>query len=663
MMETIWAFLIFWGVWILIPIVVDGTETLYHLVVVLLCRRKRDLSDLTDDPLPTVTVIIPAHNEAKIIDRCLYSLKVQDYPHDKMEVIVVDDGSTDGTQELVKNHVNGNGNNGTNGNGKNGPNSNGNGNGNGVRINGKFIPVGDFSGVVKLVSKGHEGKANALNTGITHAHGDILINIDSDVVLAPHAVRRMAEAFVKDPTLGAATGNIEPNSEIIDERDKYGHLVLDKEGNPVPKVLGAAERFLAASQFLEYINAFRLGREAQACTNTIYTLSGAFSAFRRDVILKSSLYRCCTVSEDTDLTLDVHRQGVRIGYVAEAKAYLEPVTDWDKLYAQRVRWNRGQMEVCGAHQDMCGNSAFGRLGIFGIPKMLAIDHTMAFPRLIWTLLLPFFIFFGYSPNIIFMAIVAMYMFYVFLDFLNTTAVYSIVDRDTRAQINLFFPYCFLLPIYRFIVFHFRMSGYLIVLRETPTWTVPGPVNGFRNGMNGAAKAAGSAAGFLSFVFRSVAVVFVIKAFYSGSDWLGEQLSSAGALATQVPRLATMVVSPDGMAGLAGAAGRWFATTFALFIGYTVLISDFLKKCPMYALTAGANLTIISLGYLILLAELARNVPRYVLAVCVNIFVVLVGAIVLLLDAPTIERLEGKFAFLLDRAVQLSGIFSVLAGKT
>ncbi len=468
MSESALAFLIFWCVWITIPIVVDGVETLSRLITVFFSRLKKKPFDLSKETLPYVSVIIPAHNEAAIIDRCLNALKIQDYPHERLEVIVVDDGSTDGTQEKVKNHINGLN------NGKNGSN--------GLRINGKFVPVGDFSGVVKLHAKPHTGKAEALNTGIISSHGEIIINIDSDVVLAPDALRKMVEAFVKDPLLGAATGNIEINPEIIEEKDEEGNLVLDEKGEPLSKKLSSLERFLAFSQFLEYLSAFRLGREAQAATGTLYTLSGAFSAFRRDVLFKSSLYKSRTVSEDTDLTLDLHRQPVKIGYVSEAKAYLEPVIEWDELYAQRVRWSRGQLEVCGIHKDICRNFKAGLLGFFGLPKMLTVDHTLAFPRLIWTLMLPFFVLFGYSSQIILTALVLMYGFYVFIELVNVLASYLVSDTDTRREVEKTWFYCFFLPLYRFIVFHFRMSGYLSALKEPPAWSVPGPVNGLKNGV-------------------------------------------------------------------------------------------------------------------------------------------------------------------------------------
>lgn len=468
MMQSLPSFLIFWAVWILIPILVDGFDLIYHLVVITFFKRTVRRRKYRDDDLPTISVIVPAHNEEYTVDRVINSLKVQDYPHDRLEVIVVDDGSTDGTAGLVQEHVNGNG---KNGNGKNGKN------GNGIKINGKFIPVGDFTGVVKLMTKGKSGKASALNTGIEVAHGDIIINIDADVVLAPGCLRATAEAFANDKTLAAATGNIRISWDIVEERDENGDLVLDAEGRPVTRTLGAHEMWLARCQFLEYLSAFSLGREAQDATRTMYTLAGAYSAFRRDIIKGHDRYRQMTVSEDTDLTFDIHqRKEGRVGFVREAVVYVEPLLDWDELYAQRVRWHRGQIEVCAAHQQIIANRTFGPIGTFGLPKMLLVDHSMAFPRLIWILLLPVLIAFGYSASLIFWAIVVMYGFYLTTELAHALVERLLVDDDTKPAVRGSLATALSMPLYRFVLFYFRLAGYLDAMLEPPTWTVRGPID-------------------------------------------------------------------------------------------------------------------------------------------------------------------------------------------
>jgi biofilm PGA synthesis N-glycosyltransferase PgaC len=462
-MSSIWTFLLIWGVWLITPVLVDGAEAVARLLAVKSRPvRHRPPRRMTDEELPTVSVIVPAHNEAAVIDRCLNSVKAQDYPHDKLEIIVVDDGSTDGTADKVEEHVNGN------------HVYDGNGNGT-FRLRGTPIKVGPFSGTLALIKNGHQGKAHALNAGIQASTGDIVINIDSDVVLAASAVRNIARAFTLRPEMGAATGNIEVDWELLEARDADGKLVLDEDGTIQTRKLGPVGSFLARSQLLEYLSSFDLGRRAQSLSDTIYTLAGACSAFRREVLEGGCCYENTSVSEDTCLTFRLHRKGVQVGFVDDAKVYLEPVVEWDGLYAQRVRWARGQLEVSGLNSDMIGSSDKGRLGRFALPKMLLFDHTLAFPRLIWAPLLLFFPLIGYPMRVIALAALGMYLFYLALEMVNTLAVFSIADEHTKNRIERSIWALVGLPLYRFVVFHFRFSGFLVTLTEEQQWTMRGPV--------------------------------------------------------------------------------------------------------------------------------------------------------------------------------------------
>jgi cellulose synthase/poly-beta-1,6-N-acetylglucosamine synthase-like glycosyltransferase len=463
-MSSIWTFLLIWGVWLITPLLVDGAETIFRLVHVLPDRRERGRRIPCDDAeLPTVSIIVPAHNESEVIDRCLNSIKAQDYPHEKLEVIVVDDGSTDGTAERVEEHVNGN------------HVYDGNGNGT-FRLRGVPIKVGPFAGTLALIRNGHRVKAYALNAGIAESTGDIVINIDSDVVLECGAVRAVACAFIRHPAMGAATGNIEIDWDLLEARDANGALLLDEDGGIKTMRLGPIGAFLARAQFLEYLSSFNLGRRSQALSGTMYTLAGACSAFRRRVINEGFRYDDATVSEDTLLTFELHRRGVRIGFVHDSKVYLEPVVDFDSLYAQRARWARGQLEVCSLHDDMIGTAKHGKLGRFALPKMLLFDHTLAFPRLIWAPLLAFFPLIGYPMRVVMLAALGMYLFYVVLEIINTLAVFSIADEHSRNRIERSGWTIVLMPFYRFVVFHFRFSGFLLALTEEQQWTIKGPVS-------------------------------------------------------------------------------------------------------------------------------------------------------------------------------------------
>ena len=413
-------FLLVWGVFILIPIFVDLTGTIIKLIIVFGWRERK--KDVPTGELPTVSIIVPAYNEEGKIEACLTSIKHQDYPREKIEVLVVDDGSTDKTLEVL--------------------------------MNGSYRHV-------HVYKNGHNGKAFTLNTGIKEATGEIVITMDADTILEKSAVREMIYAFMRDKDLAAASGNIS-----LEWREKDRPL---------------REKFFIKCEFLEYLNAFRLGREYQSILGILYTLSGAFSAFRAN-LLKSTPYADRTVTEDFDLSVTLHKKKTKIKYVSEAIAHVNPKVSWENLYSQRVRWRSGQMEVCALNRDLVGKRTYGTFGTFAMPFLLMVDHTLAFPRLIWTFLIPIFPLFGYPYRFIFYGILLMYLFYILLDLLQTTVAYRLVDTETKRKIESSLPYCFFTPFYRIIVFYFKMSAYINILKKTPTWNPESPKERLKNGV-------------------------------------------------------------------------------------------------------------------------------------------------------------------------------------
>lgn len=119
--------------------------------------------------LPSVTVLIPAHNEAKDIASTIRNKLEQDYPRDRLEIIVISDGSTDRTEEIVR----------------------------------------EFSAQnVRLIRREQrEGKAAALNEGVRYAKGEILVFSDANSLFSPDTVRRLIENFA-DSEIGYVTGQL-----------------------------------------------------------------------------------------------------------------------------------------------------------------------------------------------------------------------------------------------------------------------------------------------------------------------------------------------------------------------------------------------------------------------------------------------------------------------
>ncbi len=447
-------FLIFWGVWILIPLVTDIFESLRDAFIVL---RKGQFTrlypPLLKSPLPKISIIIPAHNEQLNIDRCITSLKAQTYPHEKIEIIVVNDGSTDHTEEVVNGHING------------APHWNGN-----IRLHNRVIPALDFGGVMSLLQGKHKGKPAAVNMGLQHCRGEILFTIDSDAVLEPEAIEQAVIAFQRNPKLVAATAHLIIDEDLLVEADGKGHIRLDPDDLPIRRKLSLKEKFLSAAQFIEYLQSFRIGRHAEAIRDELFTLSGACAIFRREALQGMRGYRGRTVSEDTDATLTLQRFEGKVGYLPQARLHLAPTESWQALYAQRVRWQRGELEAMAVHMDMLG--AQKRLWRTGIPRRLQRDHTMGFLRLVWVFLLPMFPFLGYSPALVAQAMGLMYAVYVAADALQLAAAWTVCAPSERRLLRESALYLPFLPLYRMVVYFFRMSGNLKTLTEPPQWTAP-----------------------------------------------------------------------------------------------------------------------------------------------------------------------------------------------
>jgi cellulose synthase/poly-beta-1,6-N-acetylglucosamine synthase-like glycosyltransferase len=128
-------------------------------------RARRRRSEQRLKYLGPVTVVVPAYNEAANIAATVQSLIASDYP--SVEVIVVDDGSTDGTADIVRS----------------------------LRLPG-----------VRVVRQANAGKPAALNAGIARAAGDLIVLVDGDTVFEPNAVGRLVQPFA-DPTVGGVSGN------------------------------------------------------------------------------------------------------------------------------------------------------------------------------------------------------------------------------------------------------------------------------------------------------------------------------------------------------------------------------------------------------------------------------------------------------------------------
>ncbi|HXD33469.1 MAG TPA: glycosyltransferase [Pyrinomonadaceae bacterium] len=251
---------------------------------------------------PPLTVIVPAYNEAMVIEATLTSLLLSDYAN--FEIIVVDDGSTDATSEVVREKF------------SNEPR-------------------------VRLFTLPNSGKANALNHGLRHAQGEVIIALDADTLFAPRAIGALAHRFY-DPRIGAVAGNA-------------------KVGNRI--------NIVTRWQALEYITSQNMDRRAFASLNCITVVPGAVGAWRRDLLTAAGGFTSDTLAEDQDLTLRIRRLGYKIGYEEGAIAWTEAPATLRALAKQRFRWAYGTLQCMWKHRDALLRPRYGALGFVAMPNV------------------------------------------------------------------------------------------------------------------------------------------------------------------------------------------------------------------------------------------------------------------------------------------------------
>ncbi len=295
--EFSWAFMIVTTVLVALRTLVVALLAQLHL------RRKSDNQAAAPPFLPPVSIVIAAFNEEKVISRTLAALLHSEYQND-LEILVVDDGSTDDTATLV-------------------------------------ADLASRDDRLRLLRQSNKGKALALRAGFAAATHEIIVTLDADTIFQPDTVGRLIQPL-RDARVGAVSGHV-----------KVGNL----------------QTLVARCQSLEYTCGFNLDRRAYQQLHCITVVPGAASAWRRSAIVAAGGISNDTLAEDTDLTLSLHRIGLRISYVPEAVAWTEAPCTFATLAKQRVRWAFGTMQCLWKHRDMVGNPRFKALGLFSLPSI------------------------------------------------------------------------------------------------------------------------------------------------------------------------------------------------------------------------------------------------------------------------------------------------------
>jgi len=238
---------------------------------------------------PTVSILIPARNEEKVIGQLLQRTAELTYPHDKLQVIVIDDASSDSTG----------------------------------RIADEYSSKCTFIEVLHRENRnGGKGKAPAMNAGFKRATGEIVLCFDADYYPQKDIVENLTKEFA-DPNVGAVQGRV---------------VVLNEPQNMVTRLVA-----------LERIGGYRVDQEARDDLGLITQFGGTVGGFRRSVLASLGGWDESILAEDTDLTFRVYLAGYTVRYVIDAECYEEAVDNWKAYRQQRYRWARGHMQCCFKH--------------------------------------------------------------------------------------------------------------------------------------------------------------------------------------------------------------------------------------------------------------------------------------------------------------------------
>lgn len=256
-----------------------------------LYRPKKVNPDFT----PGVTVIIPCFNEEKWIQRTIQSCINQNYPPDKLEVIVVDDRSTDGSVEQIKDIIE-----------------------RLKRAEDERFHISER--ISYIVQPQNAGKREALAAGVKVAKHEYVVFVDSDSFLDPFAVRNLVQPF-QDPKMGGVTGRTD---------------VANTYTNSLTKI-----------QSVRYYIAFRIMKAAESYFDCVTCLSGPLSCYKKELVEEyldqwlnqKFLGQKATFGDDralTNLMLRNHRT-----YYQDTAVCSTIVPNDNKVFLkQQMRWKR-----------------------------------------------------------------------------------------------------------------------------------------------------------------------------------------------------------------------------------------------------------------------------------------------------------------------------------
>ncbi|ADE55892.1 glycosyltransferase [Coraliomargarita akajimensis] len=240
---------------------------------------------------PRVSILIPAYNEEIGILRTLNSALEIDYPD--VEIIVINDGSTDGTHERIE-----------------------------YFLHSEAVRQAAHASI-RYLRLDNGGKARALNRALKMSSGEYVVTLDADSVIAPDAVRTMLLSF-DNPKVAGVAGNV---------------------------IVGNQRKTIEWVQQLEYLYGFFFKR-SDSLFNSVYIIGGAAAAYRKSALDEVGGFDPSIITEDIELSTRLLAHGYYTRYAPEALVHTEGPSDFKSLCAQRLRWKYGRLLTFLKHRKL-----------------------------------------------------------------------------------------------------------------------------------------------------------------------------------------------------------------------------------------------------------------------------------------------------------------------
>lgn len=280
-----------WG-----PIAMTTTLILVFLKICFLAYilflyiRYKPIKSVTDEALPTCTIIVPAYNEGKLVWSTLTSISESNYPSEKMQIIAIDDGSKDDTWYWMKKAK---------------------------------TQLADRLSIYQQPK--NKGKRQALHLGFELGKGEIFVTIDSDSIVKKNTLRNLVSPFVTEQKCGAVAGNVK---------------VLNNQKAIIPRMLNVS-----------FVFSFEFIRSAQSVLGSVLCTPGALSAYRKKAVLaclpewinQTFMGEPSDIGEDRAMTNMILKQGYHVLFQRNASVLTNTPEKYKSLYKMFIRWERSNV--------------------------------------------------------------------------------------------------------------------------------------------------------------------------------------------------------------------------------------------------------------------------------------------------------------------------------